>query len=165
MALEEDVNDRMPSPAQTTTAARTAGKADLGKRFVAILIDFVIVYLIGFIPFGGTIGILYILLRDGLPFDSSGCSLGKKIMKLRPVRLDGKPMDLETSFKRNWTLVFGSVVQVLIFIPIIGWALIPFVAVAAVILYILEVVLVFLDPQGRRLGDRMAGTKVVEVGE
>lgn len=145
-------------------AARTAGKADSGKRVVAALIDFAIAYLIGFIPFGGTIGILYILLRDGLPFDSSG-SFGKKIMKLRPVRLDGKPMTLETSFKRNWTLVFGSVVQVLLFIPIIGWALIPLVAVAAVILYILEVVLVFLDPQGRRLGDRMAGTKVVEVGE
>ena len=67
-----------------------------------------------------------------------------------------------TSVRRNWTLVFGSLAQVLIFIPIIGWLLIPIVGIVGAILGIVEIVLVLTNDEGRRWGDRLAGTKVIE---
>jgi len=105
---------------------------------------------------------VYILFRDGLDFDfMRHRSLGKRIMKLEVVRLDGAPMDLVTSARRNWPLAFGSLVQVLLFIPFLGWALIPFVGIAALVLVVIEIVKVFTAAQARRLGDEMAGTRVV----
>ncbi|MFN3414252.1 MAG: RDD family protein [Thermoanaerobaculum sp.] len=90
----------------------TQGKADLGKRFIAALIDGILAAGVSFIPIvGGIIAALYILLRDGLDVEfMDKRSIGKKLMKLRPVRLDGQPMDPVTSAKRNLPLAasFGS---------------------------------------------------------
>jgi uncharacterized RDD family membrane protein YckC len=149
------------------TATKGNGKADLGKRFVAGLIDAAIAVVIGFIPLiGGLIGAAYWLLRDGFDFEfMSHRSLGKKVMKLRPVTLDGSPVDLVVSIKRNWMFALGGIVQMLMFIPVIGWALIPVVGVIALILAIIEIILVLTDPEGRRLGDKIANTKVIEVTE
>lgn len=158
-----------PNTASTTTPTPTdvSEKADLTKRFVAVLIDGVIASLIGLIPvIGGLAGAAYILLRDGFDFEfMDSRSLGKKLMKLRPVRLDGEKMDLTVSAQRNWPLVFGSLVQVLLFIPVIGWLLIPIVGIIALVLVVLELVLVLTNPEGRRWGDKLAGTKVIEVAD
>ena len=165
-----------PSPTPGPTNAAAAGatvltaageKADLVKRFVAAIIDGAVASVIGLIPvIGGLVGLAYILLRDGFEFEFMDYrSIGKKLMKLRPVRSEGKKMDYETSFRRNWPLVFGSLVQILIFIPVIGWILIPIVAIVGIALLITEVVLVFTNPEGKRWGDRLAHTKVVEVAE
>jgi hypothetical protein len=43
----------------------------------------------------------------------------------------------------------------------VGWIMIPVVAVIAVLIFILEIVLVLVDDQGRRMGDRIAGTMVI----
>lgn len=150
----------------TYTALTEAGqKADLVKRFVAAIIDGAIASAIGLIPvIGGLVGLAYILLRDGFELEFMDYrSVGKKLMKLRPVRSDGKAMTYEASFRRNWPLVFGSLVQVLFFIPVIGWLLIPVVAIIGLALGIAEIVLVFTNPEGKRWGDRLAKTKVVEV--
>lgn len=159
-----------PNTVGTTTPTPTdvsSDKADLTKRFVAVLIDGVIASLIGLIPvIGGLAGAAYILLRDGFDFEfMDSRSLGKKLMKLRPVRLDGEKMDLTVSAQRNWPLVFGSLVQVLLFIPVIGWLLIPIVGIIALVLVVLELVLVLTNPEGRRWGDKLAGTKVIEVAD
>ena len=168
-----------PSPSPGGAAGATTGagaatvltaageKADLVKRFVAAIIDGAVAAVVGMIPvIGGLVGLTYILLRDGFEFDFMDYrSVGKKLMKLRPVKDDGTRMTLRDSFQRNWPLVFGSLVQILIFIPVIGWILIPFVALAGLALGIAEIVLVFTNPEGRRWGDRLAGTKVVEVTE
>ena len=90
-------------------------------------------------------------------------SIGKKVMKLRPVLLDGGKTDMTASIKRNWMFALGGLVQVLMFIPVVGWALIPVVGVISLILAIIEIVLILTDPEGRRLGDKIAGTKVIEV--
>ena len=98
------------------------------------------------------------MTRDGLPLEfMNGRSLGKKFMKLRPTRLDGNPMDLEASIKRNWMFgvsYFGSVS----FLGLIG-SLIGLVA-SVVILY--ECYKVLTDKEGRRWGDELAGTHVIE---
>ena len=141
------------------------GKADLGKRFLAALIEAACAFVVGLIPIiGGLIGAAYLLLRDGFEFDfMDHRSIGKKVMKLRPVLLDGGKTDMTASIKRNWMFALGGLVQVLMFIPVVGWALIPVVGVISLILAIIEIVLILTDPEGRRLGDKIAGTKVIEV--
>ena len=142
-----------------------AGKADLGKRFVAAIIDAVVVVVVGFVPYiGGFVAAAYWLLRDGLEFEfMDNRSIGKKLMKLRPVTLDGSPMDMLASAKRNWMFALGGLIQILLFIPILGWLLIIPVGLAAMALGIVELVLVITDKEGRRLGDKIANTKVIEV--
>lgn len=98
-----------PGPAPVSSGP-IGGKPDTVARFLAFLIDAVAVAVIGLVPvIGGLVGIAYVLARDGLAFEfMDGRSIGKKLMKLRPVRLDGLPMDLPTSFRRNWPLSLGS---------------------------------------------------------
>lgn len=157
----------MTEPTASTAfsgASASASKADLGKRFIAAIIDGVIGGAIGLIPVvGGIIAAAYWLCRDGLEYEfMDRRSVGKKLMKLRPVRLDGRPMDLQTSVRRNWMFALGGVVALLAFIPIIGWILMVPVALAAVVIGIVEAVLVFTHDEGRRFGDKMAGTHVIE---
>ena len=110
-------------------------------------------YILGILAAGG-----YFLVRDGLNVDfMKGRSLGKKIMKLRPVRLDGKAMDLETSVKRNW--MFG--VSWLSSLPLLG-VLGSLVGLAATLVILYECYKVLTDAGARRWGDELAGTKVVE---
>ncbi len=140
------------------------GKPDIGKRAIAFIIDAAIAGVLGSIPaVGGLLGGAYMLSRDGLDFDfMKHRSVGKHLMKLRVLRNDGSPMDIVTSVKRNWMFAIGLIILGLMFIPFLGWALIPLVAIAAPILLIIEAVLAYNDPQGLRWGDRLAGTRVIE---
>lgn len=51
----------------------------------------------------------------------------------------------------------------LIFIPVLGWILIPFVGLAGLVIAVIEALRVMNDPEGRRWGDQLAGTKVIVV--
>jgi uncharacterized RDD family membrane protein YckC len=128
-----DATPQPPAPQVTPPVAPPpVGRPDPTTRILATFIDVVIVAVVGLVPLvGGLVGVAYILVRDGLAFDfMDGRSIGKKLMKLRPVRLDGQPMDVHTSIRRNWPLAFGSLAQALLYIPVLGWLLIPFVAIA-----------------------------------
>ena len=142
-------------------------KPEIGKRAIAAIIDGAIAGAVGLIPaIGGIIGALYILFRDGFEFDfMNGRSVGKTLMKLRPVRLDGGKMDLATSAKRNWTVCLGSLASFLFFIPILGWILYVPVIIAAIVIGIVEILRVVQSPNGRRWGDALANTKVIEVSD
>jgi uncharacterized RDD family membrane protein YckC len=164
----------MATPGGAAPAPTPAGaKTDLTKRFLAYLIDvipaIIIGVIFGLIPFiGGPIaGILvggYWLVRDGLDLDfADKRSIGKKVMKLRPVRLDGQPMDINTSVKRNLPLAIYCVGYLLWVVPVLGHlASLPIFAIGGIITLI-EAVLVATDAETRRWGDKMAGTRVVEV--
>jgi len=159
-----DATPQPPTPHVPPPAAPPpTGRPDPTTRILATFIDVVIVAVVGLVPLvGGLVGVAYILVRDGLAFDfMDGRSIGKKLMKLRPVRLDGQPMDVNTSIRRNWPLAFGSLAQALLYIPVLGWLLIPFVAIAGVVIVVLELLKVLNAPDGRRWGDTMAGTQVV----
>lgn len=158
-----------PAPAPTAGTA----KADLAKRFIAALIDGIIIgiagMIVGFVPFiGGPIaGVLvggYWLMRDGLDLDfADKRSIGKKVMKLRPIRLDGQPMDQSTSMKRNIPLAIYAIGYFLWIVPVAGHLIsIPIFMIGALI-NLMEAILVLTDAEGRRWGDKMAGTKVIEV--
>ena len=142
----------------------TPPKADLTRRIIAGVIDAAITMVVGFIPWlGGLLATGYWLVRDGLDLEfMDHRSIGKKLMKLRPVTADGQPTEMGDSIKRNWPLAFGGVAQLLLFIPIIGWILLVPVVFIAFAVGVVEVVLVITDSEGRRLGDRFAATRVVE---
>ncbi len=143
---------------------QVARKADVTKRFVAFLIDGVIAFVLSRIPFlGGILAGLYILLRDGFDYEfMDHRSIGKRLMRLRPIADDGSPITLAVSARRNWPLAVTSLAIILLLVPVLGWLLIPFAWVAGLILLILEAYFTLTDQQGLRWGDRLAGTRVVE---
>jgi uncharacterized RDD family membrane protein YckC len=98
----------------------------------------------------------YILFSDGL----TGVrfmhrrSLGKHLMGLRPTRLDDDAVMTPTaSARRNGPLVVGYFGG----LPVVG-GLFSLVG-SALVLY--EIYRIYTDPQGRRWGDTLAGTRVV----
>jgi len=159
MAVPEGAMPPPPPPA--------AAKADLTKRFIAALIDGLLAGGVSMVPvIGGIVGAAYILLRDGLTIDfMDRRSIGKKLLKLRPVRADGQPMDPEASIKRNITLCIGAVGAIFWIIPILGWIIAILLGLVGLVVAVIEMVLVLTDPQGMRIGDKLAGTKIVEVNE
>jgi len=164
--MAEQAEDTQGQESSSAAKAATAGKAEIGKRFIAAIIDAVIALAIGFIPIiGGLVATAYWLVRDGLDIDfMDHRSLGKKVMKLRPVTLDGGPVDIMTSMKRNWMFALIGVAQLLAY-TIIGLLIAIPLALLVFAIGIVEVVLVLTDSEGRRLGDKFANTKVIEVDD
>ena len=136
-----------------------AKKADLGRRFGAFFFDSLIAAGFGILFLAALMeeiysesemymayGLghsLYLVFRDGL----KGGSWGKKLMKLRLEHLDGQKVGAGTSFKRNWMWLFFIIPQVGV------------VIVLGVI--VVEILKASSGPEGRRLGDHWAGTRVV----
>ena len=149
------------------------------RRIVAALLDAGLALILALIPAALTPGVLkgrmfglglligaaYLLLRDGIPYAEWGArSLGKRWLGIRPYRIDQDPLDWQASARRNLTVGGAVVVWSLLYLAG-GYRGIPFgdlVLYAALAVVVVEVLLVAVDPVGRRLGDRFAGTRVVE---
>lgn len=149
------------------------------RRFAAALLDGTLALLIALAPaafapgvlkgrmfgVGLLLGAAYLLLRDGIPYAEWGArSLGKRWISIRPYRVDGAPMTWGASIKRNATVAGAAAVWALLYL-VGGYRGIPF---GDILLYLalavlaIESVLIAVDPVGRRLGDRWAGTRVIE---
>ena len=106
------------------------------KRICAFVLDLALVEIVT-LPFSDLLGLLvyaiYFLIRDAL---FNGKSIGKLLVGIKVVDLDGAKFTLKKSFLRN--LIF----------------LIPVVS------YIIEYVAMISSKEGRRLGDLIAKTKV-----
>ena len=144
----------------------TLTKADPVKRIIAFVIDAVASMIVGLIPFvGGIIGALYMLLRDALPIEALEYkSIGKKLLKLSVVNIEDptSKIDYTASAKRNWMFALGPMMMFFLFIPILGWIIDILIGIAVFILAIIEIIKIFSDEKGVRLGDNMAGTMVIE---
>jgi len=137
-------------------------KADLFKRFIAALIDGIISSILIYIPIlGALVGAVYTLTKDVIAYeitkntDFKNRSIGKRIMGLEIVSLEGKDIDWTISIKRNLPLAIGSILAI---VPVLGWAL---GGIVGAVVGIIECVLVLTDNEGRRMGDRLANTQVV----
>ncbi len=164
--MADTPSDTAPTPtepASGTESPATSRRPDLGKRVLAAVIDAVIAAVVGLVPLaGGIAATAYWLVRDGMDLDfMDHRSIGKKVMKLRPVTLDGRPLDLATSVKRNWMFALGGLTQFFA-MTIIGLVVAVPLGLIAFVIGIIEVVLVITDAEGRRIGDKMAGTRVIE---
>ncbi len=89
----------------------------------------------------GFLAMIYIVFRDGL---FGGQSLGKKILGIRAVHMDGRQISYVDSSFRNVLFIFY-----------------PIYALTAAVI-VVETLVSLRDPQRRRLGDRIAKTCVVQ---
>jgi uncharacterized RDD family membrane protein YckC len=143
-------------------------KADPIKRLLAFLVDGAIAAVLCLIPYlGHILAGVYLLLRDALPIAAlENKSVGKKLFALgliKPVASNGAQEDYLISIKRNWMFALGPLIYFLVFIPILGWLLDLVLVGGSVVICIIETVLVFSDPKGIRIGDKLAGTQVIEI--
>lgn len=130
-------------------------KAHVLNRFIAKLIDLFIVVAAGEIapPVGFLSGLTYILIADGF---AGGKSIGKRLVGLQTVRVDGRgTVGFRESIIRN--LPLGGA-QVAYAIPYIGW-------LASLAIVAFESFLIIGNEQGRRLGDEVARTHVLDSGQ
>ena len=114
-------------------------RADWQTRSLAFLID-LIIYVALFYGLGGPghfLAMLYILFRDGI---FSGQSIGKKVMGIQVVNADGRVIHFVDSSFRNVLFLFYVVFPVAILV---------------------ETIALIRNPEHRRFGDRIAGTRVV----
>jgi hypothetical protein len=129
--------------------------AGLLLRTAAKIIDFIIIAAaFEIIPrVGYFAGLAYLLLGDGL-FD--GRSIGKKLLKIKVVLVEGPESFRRCSFKdsilRNSTFAVGLL---LLIVPWIGW-------IFLVAISMLEFILILGSKDGMRLGDEIAKTIVLE---
>jgi uncharacterized RDD family membrane protein YckC len=121
-------------------------KADMGRRFGAATVDGLLAAtcLIAYRSLDSAlflfVGAIYVLLRDALFVQ--GQSVGKFCFSLLVISLEtGRPCSRAASVRRN--LIF----------------LVPGLNIVAAVL---ESVTAVRDPQGQRLGDRLAQTQVVD---
>ena len=129
---------------ETSSSQTNAGigkKADKGERIVAAFIDMIIASILFGIfrnPLGGGLSMAYMLTRDALPF-LEGQSIGKKLLKLRAVKDNGKPLtdDWGSSVIRNIPLI----------IPVVSF---------------IELIVYLTNEKEQRLGDQFAHTHVVK---
>jgi hypothetical protein len=129
-------------------------KAQMLNRGIARLIDLFIVAAAGqmLVPVGFLGGLAYILIADGF---SGGRSIGKRLIGLQTV-LPGQreAAGFRESIIRN--LPF-AVAQVAFAVPYVGWLI-------SIAIIAFEAVLIVGNEQGRRFGDEVAGTQVLDVG-
>jgi len=129
-------------------------KAQVLSRGIAKLIDLFIVAAASqmSVPVGFLGGLAYILIADGF---GGGRSIGKRLIGLQTV-LPGRreAAGFRESIIRN---VPFAVAQLAFAVPYVGW-----LVSAAIITF--EAVLILGNEQGRRLGDEVAGTQVLDAG-
>jgi uncharacterized RDD family membrane protein YckC len=125
-------------------------KADNLPRFVARIIDLLLAVALAQVvaPVGFFAGMTYVLIADGV---AQGRSLGKGLIGLRVVSADGQPAGLRESILRNLSMAVG---YLMFAVPWIGWLL-----AGAVMVF--EGLLVMGNERGRRLGDDLANTQVI----
>lgn len=139
----------------TALEARVYPKAHVLNRFIAKLIDLFIVVAAGEIapPVGFLSGLVYILIADGF---AGGKSIGKRLVGLQTMRLDGRhTAGFRESIIRN--LPLGGA-QIAYAVPYVGW-------LVALAVLAFESFLIIGNEQGRRLGDEVARTHVLDAGQ
>ncbi|MEK7762430.1 MAG: RDD family protein [Nitrospirota bacterium] len=129
-------------------------KAQILNRGIARLIDLFIVAAAAqmLVPVGFLGGLAYILIADGF---SGGRSIGKRLIGLQTV-LPGQreAAGFRESIIRN---IPFAVAQVAFAVPYVGWLI-------SVAIIAFEAILILGNEQGRRFGDEVAGTQVLDVG-
>jgi uncharacterized RDD family membrane protein YckC len=115
--------------------------ASAGDRFVAALIDGLLCGLVSFIPVLGMIASIgYSLTKDALPF-LDGQSIGKKAMKIRV-------LDAATGAPITNKYDKAAIRALSLIIPIFGFV---------------DALMVLIDAERKRFGDKWANTVVVKL--
>jgi len=121
-----------------------------------ILVVIALVFSVIWYPLGAIAAICYALFQDAL---DNGNSLGKMVIGLKVISYprEGAPINWKISAMRNLSFAIFTLFAV---IPVMGWILMLLVGVP---LLMFEAYLIYNLDSGYRLGDVIAGTKVVYV--
>lgn len=121
-----------------------------------ILVVIALVLSVIWYPLGALGAVCYALLQDAL---DNGSSLGKMVIGLKVISYpkENKPITWKVSATRNISIALFTLFAV---IPVMGWILMLLVGVP---LLIFEAYLIYSLESGYRLGDVMAGTRVVSL--
>jgi len=136
--------------------------------FFGEILAFGLILAIPFISLGAS---THLLLRD-VPKDGClGLFLnillpGKRLQKIEVVSKNNEPISLILSLKRNFPLVVfflcGPFFLILCIVPLFNAIFIPLTTALyplQAVLYVVETCLVFFSPNGKRIGDYLAGTE------
>lgn len=129
-------------------------KAQVLNRFIAKLIDLFLAAAAAevIVPVGFLAGLAYLLVADGF---AGGRSIGKRLIGLQTILPDMRePAGFRESIIRN---IPFAVAQLAFAVPYVGW-----LVSAAVVVF--EAILIIGNERGRRLGDELAGTQVLDAG-
>ena len=133
-------------------------KAQVLNRGIAKLIDLFIVAAADqvIVPVGFFAGLAYILIADGF---AGGRSIGKRLIGLQTVLPDRREVaGFRESIIRNLPFAVALLAFAVPYVgPYVGW-----LVMIAIIAF--EAVLILGNGQGRRLGDEVAGTQVLDAG-
>ena len=127
-------------------------KASILNRFIAKFLDFLIVTAIAQIPIASSFiaALSYILISDGF---AGGRSPGKQIIGLQIISPEtGEGISFKESITRNLTL---GLAYLLFQLPYLGWFL-------GILVVGLEFLLLIGNPKGRRIGDELAKTQILD---
>ena len=140
---------------ETQTGPETQ-KASVLKRVLARMVDGLVAWALALVlpPVGILVGLMYLAVADGV---QKGQSLGKMVFGLEVVTSDGAPCDLKSSIYRN---IPFELALLFLAVPLLGWILL---IIAGLPILLVELWLVIADHNGSRLGDRIAGTTVIEL--
>ena len=130
-------------------------KAQVLNRFVAKLIDLLIVAAVTKLvpPVGVLAGLAYLLLADGF---GGGRSVGKRLIGLHTIVPSTRdPAGFRESIIRNLPCALAQLAFEVPYVGWIGWG----------VILSIEALLIVGNAQGRRLGDELAKTQVLESGQ
>jgi hypothetical protein len=130
-------------------------KAQVLNRFIAKLVDLLIVAAADKLvpPVGFLAGLAYILVADGF---AGGRSVGKRLIGLQTILPRAREAaGFKESIVRN--LPFG-LAYLMFEIPYVGWMI-------ALAMVSVEALLIIGNDHGRRLGDEIARTQVLDAGQ
>jgi uncharacterized RDD family membrane protein YckC len=125
------------------------------ERLSARLIDLLLAWILShfYLP-GVLLGAVYLAAADGM---EGGGGLGKRAMGLQVLMADGSPCTLRASVYRNLPFILFPV---FLRLGVLGWVVIALVFLPV---FVVEFFLA-AEKEGARLGDRVAGTRVVKAG-
>lgn len=107
------------------------------------------------------IGLFYFIV---LEVKSAGQSIGKRVVGLRVIRVDGRPLDVRSIVIRNLTRIQESGISIAAFAAIImlhpSWSF--YAGAAAITGFIFTSLFPLFSIRNQRLGDFLAGTAVIE---
>ncbi len=129
-------------------------KAEVLNRCIAKMIDCFLAAAAAEVinPVGFLAGLAYILVADGF---AGGRSIGKRLIGLQTILPDTRDAaGFRESIIRN--IPFAAA-QLAFAVPYVGW-------IVAAVVVAFEAVLIVGNEQGRRLGDELAGTQVLDAG-
>jgi len=129
-------------------------KAQVLNRFIAKLIDLFLAAAAAEViaPVGFLAGLAYLLAADGF---AGGRGIGKRLIGLQTILPETRESaGFRESIIRN---IPFAVAYVAFAVPYVGW-----LATAAIVAF--EAILIIGNERGRRLGDELAGTQVLDAG-